>query len=144
MTEGSRGAGATPASSSQRLDKWLWFVRVVRTRTLAAGLVTDGCVRVNKERVIKPSHTLRIGDVVTVSVGGRVRVLEVVAAGDKRGSADDARHLFRDLTPPREAAAPPLGGLDATGQGSIGAREAGSGRPTKRDRRALDRLRCDS
>ncbi|MGE3917106.1 MAG: RNA-binding S4 domain-containing protein [Hyphomicrobiaceae bacterium] len=135
--EGSNAA-ASP-SGAQRLDKWLWFTRAVKTRTLAARLVTDGRVRVNRERVVKPSQSLRAGDVVTLAAGGHVRVLEVVAPGTRRGPPTEAQSLYRDLTPPRERT--DQGGV--TGSDSSGARDPGSGRPTKRDRRALDRLRDD-
>lgn len=121
------------AGGGQRLDKWLWFARVIRTRTLAAGLVTDGRVRVNRERIVKPSQTVKAGDVITVAVGPRVRILEVVAAGERRDSAVEAQMLFRDLTPPPEPReAEPAG--DAV-------RDQGAGRPTKRDRRLTDRLK---
>lgn len=120
-------------AAAQRLDKWLWFARVIKTRTLAAGLVTDGKVRVNRQRVEKPSLSLRPGDVVTVAVRGHVRVLKVLAAGSRRGPPAEARTLFEDLTPPAPPAAdriiPP------------GTREAGQGRPTKRERRQTDRFR---
>lgn len=127
-------AGA--AGAGQRLDKWLWFVRVIKTRTQAAGLVTDGKVRVNRVRVDKPSQTLRPGDVVTVSVRGHVRVLKMVAAGERRGPPAQARQLYEDLTPPP---APTAGGKGIVAQSGV--RAAGDGRPTKRDRRLLDRLR---
>lgn len=134
-TGGASAATGTPAN--QRLDKWLWFTRVIKSRTLAAGLVTDGRVRVNRERVVKPSQLVRAGDVVTVTVGARVRVLEVVAPGERRGPAAEAQQLYRDLTPPRE--------IDPAIKASseMPARDAGAGRPTKRDRRALDRLQPD-
>lgn len=134
---GSDGV-ATGAPANQRLDKWLWFARVIRTRTLAAGLVTDGHVRINSERVVKPSHLVRPGDVITVAVGPRVRILEVVAPGDRRGPATEAQGLYRDLTPPHE----PDVLADAI-RASMPARDTGAGRPTKRDRRAFDRLQGD-
>ncbi len=137
MTDDDAGAAAdTPTTGTQRLDKWLWFARVARTRTLAAALVTDGRVRLNRERVAKASQLVRAGDVVTVTVGPRVRVLEVVAPGARRGGAPEAQTLFKDLTPPPETPTSPVP-EPAPGGGS---RPAGSGRPTKRDRRALDRL----
>lgn len=117
---------------SQRLDKWLWFVRVIKSRTQAAGLVTDGRVRLNRLRVDKPSQVVRPGDVVTVTVRGHVRVLKVVAAGSRRGPPSEARTLFEDLTPP------PV----PTSSGSVsGIRDAGQGRPTKKERRQTDRLK---
>lgn len=129
----------TPADAGggqQRLDKWLWFVRVIKSRTQAAGLVTEGKVRVNKVRVEKPSQTLRPGDVVTVSVRGHVRVLRMLAAGSRRGPPAEARTLFEDLTPP---STPQPGSLRPAG----GERAPGEGRPTKKERRQLDRLRGD-
>ncbi len=122
--------------TGQRLDKWLWFVRVIKTRTQAAGLVTDGKVRLNRVRVEKPSQIVRPGDVVTVSVRGHVRVLKMVAAGERRGPPAEARTLYEDLTPPP----PPRAEGHATA-GQSGLRAPGEGRPTKRDRRLLDRLR---
>jgi ribosome-associated heat shock protein Hsp15 len=129
-----------PADATQRLDKWLWFARVVRTRTLAAGLVTNGRVRVNRERIVKPSQSVRSGDVVTVAVGAHVRVLEVIGAGDRRGPPAEAQLLYRDLTPPKSPT-PADSGADEAQTSAIGERDPGAGRPTKRDRRALDRLR---
>jgi ribosome-associated heat shock protein Hsp15 len=136
MADDTSASEASPApAGSQRLDKWLWFARVVRTRTLAAGLVTDGRVRVNRERSLKPSQPVRPGDVVTVTVGARVRILEVRSPGARRGDATAAQLLFRDLTPAPEPKASP-----SSRPAAQGARAAGSGRPTKRDRRAFDRL----
>ena len=136
MADADRKPGPADGGA-QRLDKWLWFARVIRTRTLAAGLVTDGRVRVNRERVLKPSQTVRPGDVITVAVGPRVRVLEVMAAGERRGPPVEAQTLFRDLSPP----AAPVTSVAAPG--SPGMREQGDGRPTKRDRRLIARLRSD-
>jgi len=138
MTDDATMSGLSQGAT-QRLDKWLWFARVIKTRTLAAGLVTDGKVRVNRERIVKPSQSVRAGDVITVTVGGHVRILEVVAAGNRRGPPVEAQSLYRDLTPPRAAA---TGDSDNDGTEPVsGQRDLGSGRPTKRDRRALDRLR---
>jgi ribosome-associated heat shock protein Hsp15 len=125
------------AGATQRLDKWLWFARVIKSRTLAAGLVTDGRVRVNRERIIKPSQSVRPGDVITVAVGANVRILEVTGTGNRRGPPAEAQLLYRELTPPRtEFTADPSDPGAGPGQ-----REQGTGRPTKRDRRAIDRLR---
>jgi ribosome-associated heat shock protein Hsp15 len=92
-----RAQADTAGSEVQRLDKWLWFVRVAKSRTLAAALVADGKVRVNRERASKPSQTLRVGDVVTVAVHERVRVLKVLATGARRGPPAEARRLYEDL-----------------------------------------------
>jgi ribosome-associated heat shock protein Hsp15 len=84
----------------QRLDKWLWHARVVRTRTAAAALVTAGHVRVNGARVEAASRALRAGDVVTIALDRGVRVLRVIGFAERRGSAEAARALFEDLSVP--------------------------------------------
>ena len=121
-------------SRDQRLDRWLWFARITKTRTLAGRLIGAGKVRVNRVRVTKPSRSVRAGDVITATVHGRVLVLRVESPGSRRGPAAEAQTLYSDLTPP----APPvkLPKLDRT----PGKREAGAGRPTKRERRQIDRL----
>jgi ribosome-associated heat shock protein Hsp15 len=133
---------AAGASGSQRLDKWLWFARVAKSRTLAAALVAGGKVRVNRVRVDKPAHNLKPGDVVTISVGPRVRVLEVLQPGVRRGPATEARGLFDELTPRPDRTL--LAGGDAT-SGAPASRPAerphGAGRPTKRERRQIDSLK---
>jgi ribosome-associated heat shock protein Hsp15 len=134
----TRAPEPAAASEAQRLDKWLWFARVVKTRSLAAALVTDGKVRINRNRVDKPSQSVRPGDVITVAAHSRVRILKVLLPGTKRGSAVIAQTLYEDLTPPL-APEDNVGGT-ATATSGGGDRPAGAGRPTKRDRRALDRL----
>lgn len=140
-------AGAAAGEKSQRLDKWLWYARVVKTRTLATRLVSGGKVRINREKTDKPSTALKVGDVVTVTVQRRVRVLEVVELGDRRGPASEAETLFADLTPGDEAPTsataetPPNPQSGANPAGALPVRSPGAGRPTKRERRATDRLR---
>lgn len=130
----------TPAGA-QRLDKWLWYARVTKTRTLASNLVADGKVRVNRARIDKPSHALKVADVVTVNAHRHIRVLEVLSLGERRGPATEAALLYRDLTAPSPGptSGPTTGGPAAPGM--VAGRDAGSGRPTKRDRREIDRLR---
>ena len=84
----------------QRLDKWLWFARVVKSRTLAAELVVLGKVRVNRVRAVKASQILRPGDVVTLVLAGRVLILKVLASGVRRGPAAEARRLYQPLSAP--------------------------------------------
>ena len=91
-----RGPGA-PAGERQRLDKWLWFARVVKTRALAAKLVTAGHVRLNGARAAGPDKPVRPGDVLTIALERQVRVLKVVAPGARRGPYEEARHLYQDL-----------------------------------------------
>jgi ribosome-associated heat shock protein Hsp15 len=124
-----------PGPEVARLDKWLWFARVVKTRTLAATLVTDGKVRINRVKITKPSQSVRIGDVLTVTVGPRVRLLKVSAFGERRGPPSEAQTLFSDLSPPPE----PQKGPPAVAP--AGERAPGAGRPTKRERRELERFK---
>ena len=114
----------------QRIDKWLWHARVVRTRSAAAALADSGLVRINGARIDSSSRPVRPGDVVTVALDRNVRLLKVIGYAERRGSADVARTLFEDLTPPPEPPREP----------SAGARDDGTGRPTKRERREIDRL----
>jgi ribosome-associated heat shock protein Hsp15 len=81
----------------QRIDKWLWHARVVRTRPDAAGLATSGRVRINGQRIDGAGRPVRPGDVITVALDGRVRVLKVAGFLERRGSADAARRLYEDL-----------------------------------------------
>jgi ribosome-associated heat shock protein Hsp15 len=117
---------------SVRIDKWLWAARVFKTRSIATAACDGGKVDVNDQSA-KPARGVRPGDYIKVTLPqGRRRVLKVVGLGERRGSATVARGLFEDLTPPEPVrpryAQPPF-------------RPAGAGRPTKRERRALDRLR---
>ncbi|MFZ0401503.1 MAG: RNA-binding S4 domain-containing protein [Pseudolabrys sp.] len=82
----------------QRIDKWLWHARMVRTRSAAAALTTAGFVRVNGRRMTAAGHPVRIGDVVTVALDRAVKVVRVEGLCEKRGGAPVARTLYRDLT----------------------------------------------
>lgn len=144
MTGEAKASAPTGPALTQRLDKWLWCARLAKTRTQAAALVTGGKIRVNRVKTDKPSHAVRAGYVITASLGPRVKVLKIVAIAERRGSADLARELFEDLTPPVDQATDGRGprGADQFA-GRTAAREPGSGRPTKRERRQLDRLKDD-
>jgi ribosome-associated heat shock protein Hsp15 len=83
----------------QRLDKWLWFARAVKSRSLAAKLVESGAVRINRVRVDQPSHAVKPGDVLTIGIGPRVLVWRVLAFAERRGPAPEARTLYEDLAP---------------------------------------------
>jgi ribosome-associated heat shock protein Hsp15 len=85
------------APERQRIDKWLWHARVVRTRESAAALITAGHVRVNGAKVRAPAAPVRHGDVVTVALDRSVRVMRVCGFASRRGDADDAQRLFEDL-----------------------------------------------
>jgi ribosome-associated heat shock protein Hsp15 len=141
----------SPATDSgQRLDRWLWFVRAIKSRTQAAALVTDGKVRVNRVRIDKPGQTVRPGDVITVTIRGKVRVLRMLAAGTRRGPPVEARTLFEEVVAAPQSpvglatadtAAAPTGPRMADPDVAAPRRQRGTGRPTKRERRQTDRLR---
>ena len=122
---------AEPAAETLRIDKWLWHARFFKSRTTATKLCAGGRVRVNREVIAKAHHPVRAGDIITFPQGRTIRVVEVVALGERRGPASEAQTLYTDLTPPP----PPR---EATP--SAARRERGAGRPTKAERRALDRL----
>lgn len=101
-----QGGHGAPATVRQRLDKWLWFARVVKTRALAAKLVTAGHVRLNGARAAGPDKPVRPGDVLTIALERQVRVLRVVAPGERRGPYEEARRLYDDLTAPPDSSSP--------------------------------------
>ncbi len=82
----------------QRIDKWLWHARMVRTRTDAAALTTAGFVRLNGKRMTAAGHPVRVGDVVTVALDRTIRVVRIEGLCERRGGAPVARALYRDLT----------------------------------------------
>ena len=86
----------------QRLDKWLWHARVVKARTSAAALVESGHVRINGVREKSPGHAVKAGDVVTIALDSRVRLLKVTGFSERRGDANAARALFEDLQNAKE------------------------------------------
>lgn len=114
---------------STRIDKWLWAARMFKTRTLATANCDAGHVQINGETV-KASKKLSPGVTVNVLTLGGPRVLEVIAIGDKRGPVAAAQALYIDHTPEPEPQESPLD-----------LRERGLGRPTKRDRRKLGKVR---
>lgn len=125
---------STGASPVYRLDKWLWAVRIFKTRSLATDACRAGSVEVNAQPA-KPAREVRGGEQVIVRQGLIKRTLEVVAVPRSRVGAKLVRDYCNDLTPPEEfakARSQPIQQLLA--------REKGSGRPTKRDRRLLDQL----
>lgn len=84
----------------QRIDKWLWHARVVKTRSDAAALVGKGRVRINGARQTSPGRAIKPGDVITVALDGRVRILKIVGFSERRGDAEAGRALYDDLQPP--------------------------------------------
>lgn len=116
---------------STRVDRWLWAVRLTKTRPDAAAACRGGHVRVN-DRPAKPSTTLVPGDRVQARVGETTRIVEVLRVIQKRVGAADAVTCYLDRTPK----APPAAVVP------MAARDRGAGRPTKRDRRVLDKWRA--
>lgn len=116
---------------STRVDRWVWAVRLTKTRALAAAACRAGHVRVNGDRA-KPATTVRVGDEVRVRGEGPERIVEVAHVVERRVGPVPAAACYVDRTPPP----PPPEHVAAAG-----VRERGAGRPTKRERRELDRLR---
>jgi ribosome-associated heat shock protein Hsp15 len=122
------------AGERLRIDKWLWHARFFKSRTLSAKAVGNGGFRVNRQLVRKANYMVQSGDVLTFPLGRHIRVIEIVALGERRGPAPEARELYNDLDPPQPRAKAPE-------TPAVERREPGSGRPTKRERRATDRLK---
>lgn len=118
----------------QRIDKWLFFARVIKSRTLAAKFVASGKVRVNGDKTDQPSYPVKPDDVLTISLEHRILVLRIVACGHRRGPAPEAQALYEDMTPKPTMA-------DKIVVSKAAEREPGAGRPTKRDRRKIDMFR---
>lgn len=130
-------AGDAGEQTSQRIDRWLWCARFFKTRTNASKFVSDGNIRVTRSdettRIEKASFSIRPGDMLVFSRHDRLRMIAIVALAVRRGPASEAQALYEDRSPPpppKTKAAP-----------AAFEREKGSGRPTKKDRRALDALK---
>lgn len=144
--EGAPDPGSGADGDPVRIDKWLWAARFFRTRSLAGSAITGGKVQLNGERA-KRSKTVRVGDLVTIRKGAYTFEVTVRALAQDRGGAPDAqllyveseasiearKHIAEQFALARAAALPPVKGPAFTGKG----------RPTKKDRRALQRLKGD-
>jgi ribosome-associated heat shock protein Hsp15 len=124
----------------QRLDKWLWYARFFKTRSLATRVCAARKVRINRVVVAKANAAVKLGDVLTFPQGDRIRVVEVAALGQRRGPAVEAQALYADLAPPPMAKAR-TSEAAAAAPASPAPRERGAGRPTKAERRATERLK---
>ena len=120
-----------------RLDKWLWYARFFKTRNMATRLISNGKLRLNGEVMSKPHRAALVGQVLTFVQQNDVRVIEIIALGQRRGPAIEAVTLYNDLSPPIAKTRT----VDKTGQGFEN-RIKGSGRPTKRLRRETDQLKA--
>ena len=122
----------------ERLDRFLFFSRAVKSRTLAQKLIETGAVRVNSERTDRTDYKVGAGDVLTMSLHGRIIVWRILDAGTRRGPASEAQGLYEDISPPSlpKAERSPY-------EAAIAERAAGAGRPTKKERRETDALRSE-
>ncbi len=121
-----------------RLDKWLWYARFFKTRSAATKAISGGRFRLDGTIMIKPHRQALCGQVLTFVQGGRIRVVKIIALGSRRGPASEAFMLYEDLIPVREV---PFKARKIK-QPEFEARGKGSGRPTKLQRRATDRLKA--
>jgi ribosome-associated heat shock protein Hsp15 len=128
-------AGPGEALRKERLDRFLFFSRAVKSRTLAQKIIETGAIRINSERTDRSDHKVGAGDVLTMSLHGRVLVWRIIDPGTRRGPASEAQGLYEDLSPP----APPRAERSPY-EAAIAERPPGAGRPTKKERRDTDRL----
>lgn len=124
-------------AGEQRIDKWLFFARILKSRSLAQKLLLSGGVRVNREKIDNPAKLVRPGDVLTIPIGRGVKVLKILDPGERRGPAPEAQTLYEDMTPPEPK--PEEAAAKAVEAGYTPSERP----PNKRERRALDRLRWD-
>ena len=122
--------------TSERIDKWLWHARFFKSRTLARDLVKSKKLQINSLTISKPSALVQVGDILTFPKAKDDKVIEIVTIGTRRGSAAQAQLLYNDLSPDPIVLDP----LDPRTM-KVPTRAQGMGRPTKADRRAMDKLR---
>lgn len=128
--------GALEPVRKERLDKFLFYSRALKSRTLAQKVIETGAIRVNSERTDRSDHKVGAGDVLTMSLHNRIVVWRILDCGTRRGPASEAQGLYEDLSPP----ALPKAELSPY-EAAIAPRGDGAGRPTKKERRETDRLR---
>lgn len=124
------------SGAGRRIDQWLFFARLCKSRSLAGRIVEAGHIRINREKVTKPAALLHEGDVITAMINRQLKVVEVAALGTRRGPATEAAELYIDKTPqtPDKRKSPAITAFTPT-------RAKGMGRPTKKDRRRIDSLK---
>lgn len=128
--------GTAEPVRKERLDKFLFFSRALKSRTLAQKVIETGAIRVNSERTDRSDLKVGAGDVLTMSLHGRIVVWRIVDCGTRRGPAAEAQGLYEDLSPP------PLPKAELSPyEAAIAPRGDGAGRPTKKERRETDKLR---
>ena len=111
-----------------RIDKWLWHARFFKTRTLAADVVKQGKVRIDSQPISKPARMVGPDNVLTFAQGHDIRVVRILAIGERRGPAPEAQALYEDLAPISK---------DATEKAPKNPAFDGKGRPGKRERRNM-------
>lgn len=125
-------------SSPVRVDKWLWYARFFKTRTLATKLISSGKLRIDGQIVSKPHRHAQIGQVLTFSQARHIRVIRIEQIASRRGPAEEAAQLYTDLDPPHTQG---QSGAMTRQKHAFEYRQTGSGRPTKKDRRRTSRLK---
>ena len=126
----------TTPPTKQRLDQWLWHARFFKTRTLTSTVCRKGKIRIDGAPQRKAAASVVPGQVLTFPQAGAIRVVRILSLSQRRGPAVEAAALYEDLTPPQERL--------KTGPGRRSApRRRGGGRPTKKDRRAIELLKAD-
>jgi ribosome-associated heat shock protein Hsp15 len=118
-----------------RLDKWLWYARFMKTRSKATKFCQSSRLCVNGSIVVKAHFLVKQNDVLTFSIVNNIKIIRILKLGVRRGPSPEARALYEDISPPSI-----LNKEDYKFQVVIGKREIGSGRPTKNQRRATDKL----
>jgi ribosome-associated heat shock protein Hsp15 len=126
-----------PEKEKLRIDKYLWAIRIFKTRTLAADACKAGRVKLDSQN-IKPSHEVKVGEIYQVSKGPDRKVLKVTGLLENRVDAKTSVEFYQDMTPVEQTQA-----FKSMFQAPILKRDRGTGRPTKRDRREIDGLKDD-
>ena len=116
-----------------RLDIWLWYARFYKSRSLSSKAILSGKVRVNSNKIIKPASKVKINDVLTINHVNTVRIIQIQSIGARRGPASEAQALYKDLS------------ADVTAASKIKdvsekSKKDTNKRPTKKDRRILDKI----
>ncbi len=119
----------------QRIDKWLWYARFFKSRSLASQMCKGRKLRINRRLVNKASANVKVGDILTFPQGDCIRTVKVLDPGERRGPAPEAQSLYQDLAPPEVRTR-----TRTPGTAPSGLRARGAGRPTKSERRAIDKL----
>ncbi len=127
--------GILKLSEVLRLDKWLWRARFFKSRSLASTICQSSKVRVNGNTISKAHYPVKFNDVLTFTKGSSIKVIRILKLGLRRGPASEARTLYEDLSPSLK-----LEERNNQALVTVAKRASGSGRPTKNQRRAIDRL----